>query len=77
MRYSSYLLHIPIQLSMVLIVDGMGYDRSMFFSPPLVPDVHVNSSRGGVGSLSSIRAPCAELDKVGGAIVIGNESGNH
>jgi peptidoglycan/LPS O-acetylase OafA/YrhL len=31
--YSSYLLHFPIQLGMVLIVDALGYSRSIFLMP--------------------------------------------
>jgi peptidoglycan/LPS O-acetylase OafA/YrhL len=30
--YSSYLMHFPIQLGMVLILDYMGYSRTVFFS---------------------------------------------
>jgi peptidoglycan/LPS O-acetylase OafA/YrhL len=31
--YSSYLLHFPIQLGTVLIVDAMGYSRTIFLAP--------------------------------------------
>jgi peptidoglycan/LPS O-acetylase OafA/YrhL len=31
--YSSYLIHFPLQLGMVTIVDVMGYGRTVFFSP--------------------------------------------
>jgi peptidoglycan/LPS O-acetylase OafA/YrhL len=31
--YSSYLIHFPIQLGTVSILDFMGYDRTVFFSP--------------------------------------------
>lgn len=31
--YSSYLLHFPIQLGVVTIVDAVGYDRAVFLSP--------------------------------------------
>jgi len=31
--YSSYLMHFPIQLGTVLIVDALGYDRSLFLNP--------------------------------------------
>jgi peptidoglycan/LPS O-acetylase OafA/YrhL len=31
--YSSYLLHFPMQLGMVLIVDALGYSRSIFLMP--------------------------------------------
>lgn len=31
--YSSYLLHFPIQLGMVIIVDAMGYSRTIFLAP--------------------------------------------
>jgi peptidoglycan/LPS O-acetylase OafA/YrhL len=31
--YSSYLIHFPIQLAMVTVLDTMGYSRTIFFSP--------------------------------------------
>jgi peptidoglycan/LPS O-acetylase OafA/YrhL len=31
--YSSYLLHFPLQIAVVLVVDALDYDRSLFFSP--------------------------------------------
>jgi peptidoglycan/LPS O-acetylase OafA/YrhL len=31
--YSSYLLHFPLQLLMVTVVDAMGWQRSIFYSP--------------------------------------------
>jgi peptidoglycan/LPS O-acetylase OafA/YrhL len=31
--YSSYLVHFPIQLGLVIIVDRMGYNRAIFFTP--------------------------------------------
>jgi peptidoglycan/LPS O-acetylase OafA/YrhL len=31
--YSLYLMHFPIQLGIVLLVDFMGYERAVFFSP--------------------------------------------
>jgi peptidoglycan/LPS O-acetylase OafA/YrhL len=31
--YSSYLVHVPIQLSAVLIIDALGFDRSVFYHP--------------------------------------------
>lgn len=31
--YSSYLLHFPIQLAMVTVVDAAGYSRAIFFNP--------------------------------------------
>jgi peptidoglycan/LPS O-acetylase OafA/YrhL len=34
--YSSYLLHFPIQLTVVTIVDAAGYSRAIFFSPTVM-----------------------------------------
>lgn len=34
--YSSYLMHFPIQLGMVIAVDAMGYSRDVFFSPVIL-----------------------------------------
>lgn len=31
--YSSYLIHFPIQLAMVTVLDAMGYSRTIFLSP--------------------------------------------
>jgi len=31
--YSSYLIHFPVQLAMVTILDAVGYSRAVFFSP--------------------------------------------
>jgi peptidoglycan/LPS O-acetylase OafA/YrhL len=31
--YSSYLLHFPLQIGIVIVVDALGYARSIFFSP--------------------------------------------
>lgn len=31
--YSSYLMHFPLQIAIVLVVDALGYDRSLFFAP--------------------------------------------
>jgi peptidoglycan/LPS O-acetylase OafA/YrhL len=33
LTYSSYLLHFPIQLAVVLIIDALGVDRHIFLSP--------------------------------------------
>jgi peptidoglycan/LPS O-acetylase OafA/YrhL len=34
--YSSYLLHFPIQLALVIAVDAAGYSRAIFFSPTVM-----------------------------------------
>jgi peptidoglycan/LPS O-acetylase OafA/YrhL len=31
--YSSYLVHFPIQLGIVIVANALGYDRFVFFSP--------------------------------------------
>jgi len=31
--YSSYLLHFPLQLLMVIVVDAIGWQRGIFYSP--------------------------------------------
>jgi peptidoglycan/LPS O-acetylase OafA/YrhL len=56
--YSSYLLHFPIQLSMVLVVDSMGYSRAVFLTP-LMFGTYVALVVGLSPGLSLLRTPCA------------------
>ncbi|MFX8616630.1 hypothetical protein ABTM15_20390, partial [Acinetobacter baumannii] len=46
--YSSYLIHFPIQLAAVIIVDALGLPRSVFLSPFAVVGYLVLSIGGGL-----------------------------